>query len=824
MEISTDENRELTFAALKEEIRAAEVAGALVLDLGLVAGELAGAFADALKITMMRFDSFKLPTITDSEVRVNGVVRLPAGRQRTFDVGVSCRFFDAGGRIGYTVVAAPLKGAVENLLGDVKKVIDLLPMQIESLWFTMSSVEIPRLTIDIPGKELADALVNKGRGYFFRFESRIIELLELESAVFALAEQTTPLRLSTRLGAALRVPPVLEIEIERISITDEESIVVSGTGKLDFFGAGLSFRGDLGLSLDGFNFELPIQDFIAPFDKAFFKAIKLRNTVATFEGNLQAYTVGMHGEFVIEGSGHVGKYDVKYAAGGVSSIPDLFELYAEKLTLSDALTVLSGFVVTLPEFLDRLIQLERAYFFYATWPGIKTRSGASSVRGARAYADVNLLGYKAYGDFESTPGGRQGGMLLLDPIRLGNIIEISGAGAGTPRGYQGTRIGKDAIRLEVDTKSASGDIEVSLFGQAAVSCLAELSDKSLDFMVSADLPKPLDKLDFYASLVKDAVNLKARRSLAIDVKAEWGGGKFQIAKPAQVDATIAIAAGPTTATAEVGADVELGPLRFSLPAFAVDPHDLKNLPELLRKQIVEKTLDLLKDATQWLKMIVEGAIAYVGDRAERLAEDIGRELEFTFKKTGKEAAKALKRAGYEIEKAYNILEQGDLVGLYDIMDTMSDAEAFTEREIIDLFRKIASHDDIKFTAHDVGVLLLYNGMPAGKVIKEVQNIVKDIPVVVEVLGAMRRPIHEVATFLKNSEKTAQEAAELLAKSFYDAQKDVINAGLRVAQYPEQEVSRAVNNVFQEAGRGIENFRDEVRRTWRRYTPRVTIKW
>lgn len=823
MGTSINRSRAITFVELKQIVDDAQAAGALELDLSTIASELAGFVNNALRIAKLRFETFEVPAITDQELKLAGVIRLPTGpRGRTFDLDVECCFFDSRGGIGYTVIVAPVPGAVHALFGDLKKVIDLLPMDIESLWLTLSSIELPRVDIDIPGQEVADALISKGQGYLFRFKSELLKLLDLESTVFALLDRAMPFQFSTNLKAALRIPPVIEMVVDRVSVIDAKTITVSGTGKLVFSEVALSFKGAIGLSLEGFRVEIPVpQSFVAPFDKAFFRGFRLSNTVATFDGTLQVYTVGLRGDFEIEGSQHAGNYDFKYAPGGTASIPDLFELYAERLSLSDAFTVMSGSVVTLPAFLDRLIALERAYGYYATKPGMKTRSGVSSHVGARMHADIDMLGYKAYGEFEAFDGGSCRAVLLLNPIRLGGIIAISGIGAGTPRSYRGTNVGSDAIRLEVDGQTASGDIKVALFNRASVSCWATMTEESLYFRIDIDLTSPIEDLKFDADLVRDAISLKSALSLAVDIKADWGFGRFHIAKPAQVDARIRITAMPGSATCSVNSNVSLGPLGFSL-VLTLDPRELEKLPELLRRQVIEKAIELLKDATEWLQAILDGTIAYVGDQVGELAENIGRELRDTFGKTGKEAAKALKRAGYELEKAYGILEKGQRLSLRDVLDNMCDAEAYAEREIVGFFRRIGATDNIKFTACEVADLLLHNGMSAGKVIKEVQDMVKDVPAVAEVLSAIRRPVHEVAEFLKNAGKTAPQAAELLARVFYDAQKDIINAGMQIAKYPGREASRAVDNVFRESGAGIEKVRDEVRRAWRRYAPRFTF--
>jgi hypothetical protein len=244
---------------------------------------------------------------------------------------------------------------------------------------------------------------------------------------------------------------------------------------------------------------------------------------------------------------------------------------------------------------------------------------------------------------------------------------------------------------------------------------------------------------------------------------------------------------------------------------------------MIRDEVVKRALDALKQVTVWLGALLDGTIEFVDDVADA-AEWIGYELRETFKTVGKEAAIALKKAGYEFNKAYIILDKAQEVALRKVMDVMCDAAAYAEREVIEWFEAVAKLDKPEYTARMVGELLLDNGMPSKRVIEEIHKLVKDVPLAAEVLGQLERPIFEVVDFLQDTRTNATKAAELLVRAFFDINKQVVTESLKLGGYAVNEATQAAENVFREAGRFAENIRDEVRRTWERYKPEITIRW
>lgn len=817
----------ISFDHLRAEIATATT-GTYQLAVGAIAGELAGAVQELLGLAVLKLDQLDVPEIDANRIRLTGVVRLPYRRGRTVDVTIEALFVRAGTGMDYSFVFAPAAGALDVLAGDLRKVLDLLPVEVEGLWFTLSSIEREAARIAIPGRELADVAIARGRGVLFRLQGKLLDLLKLGDTVFYLASLTQPLRFETKVNVPASIGSLLTLQVTSLAVNGADSITFVGQAAFKLFDGELVFDTALSLTSKGISIDIPVpQEFVAPFNRAMFQPLVFSNTVVRLSGTVSSYAVGLTGNFKIKGSRNSGAYLATYAAGNTTPFPDLFELEAERLTLSDAITVMAGVPIVLPAFLNRIVVLERTYLYYAARPGLTTRSGVPSVDGAKAHSNVILLGYKAYGEFSALADDSGSAKLLLAPIKLGTIVEIRGKGTGTPKGYQGTKIGGKAIQLEVDSGSrrAVASLEVALFGAASVGCEGILTEQAMEFAVDVGLPAPLGTTKFIGALTHESVVLAADFRTAIEVDAEWGFGRMKIAKAAQVEGSLKVVAKPTGASGSCDARVSLGPVSFAF-GLSFDPGRIDKLPQMIRDEVVRLVVEALKEVTVWLAAVLDGTIKFIRDAGE-VAEWVGYELRNTFNKVGKEAAVALKKAGYVLNDAYAILEQGEKLALGKVMDVMTGAGAYAEREVVEFFTAIGKMDKPEHTARMLGELLLDNGMSPKRVIEEVHKIVNDVPLVAEVLGLLEYPINEVVEFLKEKRIAVGKAAEALVRAYWNINKDVVRESLKLGGYTFKEAGDAAENVFRESGRFAENVRDEVRRAWDRYVPkppRITISW
>lgn len=814
---------ELSFDDLRNNLVAAG-GGAVEIAIGDIAAELGSALNEYLGLATLKLQQFQLLEQGEGAVRLTTTIKVPVvgNSSRKAEIGIDARFMRARSRIGYTIVFGVSPSAQKAMLGDLGRVLSQVPMQMQGMWLSLSSDARGTLRVDTPGQEVAEAVIEAGRGYLFRLGGQILKTLALDQVVFYLANFPDALKFTTKTRIVIPVGPLLQFTIRSISIEGAQAVGLSGEGVFNFFGQKLAFNATIRLTVGSIAFEIDLGRFVPQIDNPFFKPLTLTRAVASFEGSLAGYAVGLEGDFVISGSGNGGAFLVKYAAGS-ADLPDLFELESDRLILSDLATLATGVVVALPAFLDRIIVLQNSYIYFAKRPGLVTRSGLPSTQGVKAHSSVSILGYKAYGEV-SAVGGKLGAKFQFAPINLGNIIEISGSGQGSPRGFSGNAVGKNAIVVELDGegRTAAASLRVRILGQPAIDAIGALNDRSLSFVVKAKLPAPLGEQNFSVELGRDTATLTAGVQMSVGIKAEWGFGKFRIAKAAQVEAALEIVATPNGATGRANVRASLGPIKLAFPV-NFDPFDMAGLVERIRKEVERKIIEALKNSVLWLEAMLEGAIEFVLDTAQ-IAEAIGYELRKLFNHTAEEAAAALRQAGYSINNAYLVLEQGFEAGWDNIRDLLQKGGGFAEEAVVDWIRKISDVGDPKYTARAMAGILLSAGYGTERAIAEVQQMLKDVKLTAEVIGQLRNSPREVARFLLNAKVGAEKAAQYLAEGFWDLSKDALTTTLTETGYAAQEVKAAVENVWRESGRALENIRNELGRFWRRNKPSVTVRW
>jgi hypothetical protein len=814
----------LSFEQLRDQIVSA-AGSAVEIGIGQVAGDLASALSNYLGLATLRLQQFRMLEQGEAAVRLASTINLPTvgNPGRKVDVGVDARFWRAGSGIGYTIVFAISPAAARAMLGDLGRVLDALPVQMNGLWLSLSSDKRGALRIETPGLELEEALVEAGRGYLFRLRGQLLEKLGLDQTVFYLANFPDSLRFETKASVTIPIGSLIQFTIKSISIEGAQAITFSGEGALDFFGQKVIFLAAIRLTAGAIAFEIDLGRFVPHINHPFFRPLTFTRAVASIEGTLASYAVGVSGDFEIAGSGNGGKFLVKYATGASTPVPDLFELESNQLILSDLATLATGVPIKLPPFLDRVISLKNSYVYYAKVPGLITLSGVPSVTGVKGHSNVSLLGYKAYGEVTAVAGTFAANFQFA-PIKLDSILEISGSGKGSPPGYSGNGVGKNAIMVVVDAgnHTAAASLKVRFLGQASIDTIGALNDGSLNFVVKTKLPAPLGETSFSVELGHDMASIMASIHMAVGVKADWGWGKFSIANAAQVEADLKIVASTSGATGRADVRASLGPVKLAFP-IDFDPLDMAGLVARIQKEVAEQIIKALEDSVMWLRAVLDGTIKFAMEAAQ-LAEAIGEELRTVFKHTAEQAAAALRTAGYDVNNAYLVLERGFEAGYENLRDLLQEAGGYAEQVVVDWLRDVCKADVAKFTARTMADIMLRAGYGTDRAIREVQKLLNDVKVTAEVLGQLIDSPREVARFLMNAKVGVQQAAAYLAEGFYRLTEEALKATLVDTGYAAKEVGQAVGNVWRESGRALGNLRDELGRFWRRYEPRVTVRW
>ncbi len=809
------------FEELREKV-VSSVGGAVEISVADIARDLDSALVAYLGLASLKFQQFQLLEQGDAAVRIAGSIRLPVGNRKA-DLGVDARFTRAGSDIGYTVVLSLGTGAAGAALGDLRQMLDALPVRMENLWLSLSSEARGPMRIETPGLELDDAVIDAGRGYMFRLGGQLLKGLKLDETLFYLANFPDALKFNTRTSITIPIGPLLQFTIRTIAIEGAQAVSLAGEGAFDFFGQKLAFVATIRISVSSIALEIDLGRFVPQIDHPFFKPLTLTRAVASIEGTLANYAVGLAGDFVISGSGNTGAFLVKYDTRAPAAVPDLFELESKRLILSDLATIATGVAVTVPPLLDRVIELDNTYLYYARKPGLSTLSGIPSVVGVKAHSNVTILGYKAYGEVVAV-ADKFAGKFQFAPIKLGNVVEISGSGQGSPRGFSGNAVGKNAIMVEVaaDSPGAAASLKVRVFGQSSIDAIGRLNESALAFQVAAKMPAPLPDASFSVDLRHEVASLTSRIAMTLDIKADWGGGDFGISKAAQVEVDLAIVATRDGATGRAQVHVSLGPVRLAFP-IDFDPLDIASLVKRIRAEAERRVLEALEDAVIWLRAVLDGTIALIGQTG-KLAEALGEELRDFFKRSAGDAAAALRQAGYDVNNAYLVLEHAFRAEYEDIRDLLQKAGGYAEEVVVGWLWEVCKGDAAQFGARTVADLMLRAGYGTERAIVEVQRVLKDAKLTAEVIGQLTDSPKEVARFLVATGVSVQHAASYLAEGFYRLTQDALKQTLVSSGYAADEAQRAVEQVWRESGRVISDIRDELSRAWDRYRPRVTIRW
>ncbi|GAB3097792.1 hypothetical protein [Lysobacter terrae] len=798
-----------SFAELQQQVKEGVRVGALLLDLAMLAPQLAPKLENLLSLAKIQLGALKAE-IGDTEIRVRGTWKLAS---TTF--GVEACFAYAGSGIDCTVAIAPTRNLLTAVGGDLALILKALPIKPADFWITLSTVERRSARIAIEGHEVADAVIAEGRGYLMRFEGRLLELAQLEKVVLSLTDGLEQPVFHVNLNKKISIKPLLDLQLDGLTFANAQQLTITGAATLHLFGATLACAGDLALSARSIGFSADVDPIVKMLDHVFFHAFTLQKSRATITGTLDAYVVGLAGEFKISGSPDGGRYQAQYSSGNTTPFPDLFELDAGRITPSDALTVMTGVPIQLPNALDRLVVLESVYLYYAAFDGRPTLSGVPSRRGAALHGDIVLLGYRGYVAAEAFEDSYRLA-LLLNPINLG-IIEIGGSGEATPATYKGTKVKPGAIRLELDTKKkqAAGDIKIRFLQQAVVTQRATLGEHGLEFAYVISLPQPLGNREYACALEHERV----RMTTGLDIEVGISDFGVHIPRLASVQGSISIDAGKSGATATVSATIQLGPLSLPL-SLTISAADLAKLPQAIEGEVENKVAEALGKALNWLRVALEGLLKSGTREIQRGLMKIGDELSHRFEGlSAKDAARALKDAGYAMEQALWVLAKNPLE---DLMSTFGAAGAYTVDEIVGGLSKLCNQAKPEYLAREIGGLLSTGGLVGEPLARVVMGLSKDIKKAAEALGQIGRSAEEVAAFLIGTKTPVAEAATILGGAFLQIEKETLKNAMKAAGYAEREITKFLDKLWDEGGKLVTNLRNEVKRAWDRYAPSIKL--
>jgi hypothetical protein len=804
----------ITYADLKALIEQARVTGLLQLSVDKLGSSLVEPFRIALGDVKLELKDLRIPFIDDKEIVVHAATRVGSIR-----IAAEFRFFNSGGAVDYAVSFATSnwKQMLDGTLSSVAKIVP-----IETLWWTVSSITRDAMRIQIPRFDLDPGRIVPGDAYRFLFDSAVLRRLGLGKAVFLIEQIGDKPRFNLAVKMMAKLPPILAVAVSRVSFNSGGIVEVEGQAELSLLGLKLNTPpGLLVFSPDKFSLRIPVPEQLDAPAQLFFRGIKLSNNEVSLNGSLSgSYSVGMAGDFVINGSGHRGTYEFQYVAPN-QTLPDLVELSADTLTLSDALTLMSGFTISLPAALERVVVLRNAYFYYATRDGLTTRSKVSSQRGASVHADVSILGYSAYLGIDA----RQDDVvarLLMNPIRLGDVLALRGKGGAPPQGYKGQAIVPEAIALVVDTgrQYARGSIQVDFGGRELGFVDATLAGESLSCDVGLRLPPPLNSTMLGVVVSKQSVCAKADFAFVEGIRINLFRG-FELSGQAAIEGKLIVDAPMNgQASSSVIAKLKLGVFEVSTQ-FNIDPKDVVHLAKRVVAELLKAAQELLKDALAWLKAYLGKAIKYVLHAADEL-RNLAATLAETFKVGVNQAVRLLNQAGAAASYALDLVREGGALiwGSLNYANVLSTfRKIFPEQEVVDAVRHWgeqlgkAASEIVQETAEAVAWLLREGGFAVEKIAAEVRRYFKEAMQLEKFANALafgRLKPTEVASALQKlggQIATAEAVGKILGKLFGTDKTMLQQAlspvyGAAVAKRVTDDVARELGHIGGSVGKEV----------------------
>ncbi|SPK77188.1 protein of unknown function (plasmid) [Cupriavidus taiwanensis] len=818
----------IDFARLQPAIEAASRnASALELRAAELSVELENVLSAAI-----RLDELSIVAVTADMVTFAGMCA-PA---RVFGWGPRIAIQGTLFRDGsYTVVLAPTPETIDRIGGQLRTLLRYVPPGLQdSFWFAASSLKVDDLRIEIPGREAVRGSIEAGANYLFQFKSEFLKQLGLAESMFGYAGTQMPPTFAANIGANLRIPPLLDLEVERVVLDRTQlPIKVMGKGTLELLGAKLSVNGWLEIGLDRFAFEIPVPSAVSNIAHTFFRALHLSDIRAKFDGTVSAYSVSVRGTYSIAGSGNGGEFHFKYqipALSAAAGVPDLSELTANKLFLRDVFTVMSGVPVPLPAFLDDAVRLEEVAFYYATRPGLVTGAGAPSPVGVKVQSGAALLGYRAYFEM-SALDQQQSAKLLLNPLRFANLLEIAGNSTDRPAGTAEQWLEPNPLRLEIDSRSGSitADASVKLMrfpASTGVSLL--LAADAITFALSAELPK-IAGVSFEGAVHAGRVALASGFDAVVSPTLRWMNGKLKVGKLAYVKGKISLEGDHAGITRrEVECTVALAGVRMPQLRFQIEG-DLSDLYRQLAAEVERMLRKTLESLEAWLAAVVAGLIV-AADNVKRTFFYVGEALRREWQQGAEDAAKLLKKAGAAFEHAWESMgsyfdsvysPQRELQRAFDSLWGI-----YTEDEYIagmERWAKEAMKGRIGAAFQAADLLVRFSRVSVDKVFDSVWKVANgglDAVVVLKaVVSELGKQAERVGQYLfKRFPSEARKVGLWLAGAYDDLNRDGLRDVLKASGYAASVAADATTNVFRESGK----FVNDVRREAKKILPQFTL--
>lgn len=793
----------MTFQEIQNQLQAVENGKTFRFDLSWINSELTEQLDDFVKIVdnILHLQKAVYELIDEKTISFYGEIHLKSSNAY-FEVRIA--LFN-NSELDYIITVEPNGDWESKVDSSIKKILKALPVDFNETMFIHSSMDLEKATIVFDETKIYELGVSKGIGIVTHLKSNLLKKLNLPDTLFQIVRTPEGIyNVYKELNFESSIANIFKILLKKVQLIDKQSIEVSGVLSLPFPNNAIDVPSSLVINRDLYQAKIKIDKSIK-INFPYFLAgdgLYVGNIEVDLQGSFTQpqYNYGLYANFAIgqevqpqstsisRNTLNDGELRVIYnSTSQATLIPAFIEAYAKEITLSKIVQLFAGKIISLPDFLNQIVQFYSTYFYYCEPSQNRILlNGVEAKKGIALSSGVSILGLDAYCEFSSIEEQTKGN-IVLEPINIANLVKIEGNGTGSPKKYQGPPIKKGGVQLYFDSKGPTyfrTDVFVNLFDVFKFKTGANVQEEGLQFYYDIDLGFVKAQIDCLLNTIDDFKMASKFDAKLIGLKADLGIlGKFSLDLSTQCEILFAIKSQTSDSKASliVGFNINGSTQTISL---SFNIKDIRSLEEVIKKAIIDLIISLLKSAEEWLKAILNNAIKIADDllqESKRIAENLIN----TFNKSVEDSTKLLKSAGYTLERTTEILKDGFEKTEKEIASVLKTA-GYTTEQIANALLNV-----LKIAPVEVFNLLKNLNEPIEEIGKALQSVGGIIESSLKELGLGAQ---DAAKLLKGLGKTVDEQTKIL-KDVLGFSKDVTEQVLRGAGNAVKDVADAVGRVF-----------------------------
>lgn len=666
----------MSFTKIKEELEKLKPDSYYEFDLALIKANLNEQLDDFFKIVNNQINLYKISykEISSDVIYFSGEVHVKYS-PTFFEIRIT--LID-NGNLDYIITVEPNGKWLDEVDVNIRRILDFLPVGFGETMFINSSLDLSKTTIDFGEGKVYELAINKGSAIISHIKSDLLKLINLSDTVFFIERSSEGVyNIFKEIKLNIDLADILNIDLDRIQLLNKDSLSVEGKLNLPFpNGETLTTDSLFSISKENYYARVKIADEVRLPIQTLLKGLNIANVELDLQGsftNPNEFTYGIAGDFAIgkpvtHNNEHdfsyetlnTNEFNLKFTPTTSSYIPVFIQAYIEEVSLNEAITLITGKAVDLPDFLNP-VKFYSTYFYYCSPTQNEILiNGIEAKKGLAISSGISILGLKAYGEFNAIEGKSTSGYLQVQPINIGDVLKITGKSKGTPAGYLGPSVEPGGVEMYFNSNGPDyfgTDVHVEILNTLKFDGGAKYTKSGLSFYHNINL----GAFRMNLSCTLENINNFNIESLdnkvpIIGLNADLGDlGKLKINLDVQLDFKFEIKNNiPKTL---LDFTFTFNGQEFTIAKLDFDFKQIYNLGDFIADTILKYIENLIKDPLEWLKAIFEGAIEIVGNLLEE-AKKIANTLVNVFGEGAENAVILMKNAQFEINKTIHILNNG----------------------------------------------------------------------------------------------------------------------------------------------------------------------